>query len=235
MKVKISGLVESEMTAIAIDGPAGAGKSTIARCAAKAIGFIYVDTGALYRAIGLYMLNRGVDPAKAEEVRPLLQEVRISLAFEDGEQHVLLCGRDVSQEIRTPQVSMAASGVSAIPEVRSFLFSLQQDIAKRNNVVMDGRDIGTVVLPNAQLKIFLTASPEERAKRRYEEMLEKGQKVDYNNVLSDLVTRDYNDSHRAVAPLIPAENAVIVDTTGNTLEQSVAQLISIIQNRINID
>ncbi|NLJ31101.1 MAG: (d)CMP kinase [Clostridiales bacterium] len=223
------------MTAIAIDGPAGAGKSTIARCAAKAIGFIYVDTGALYRAIGLYMLNRGVDPAKAEEVRPLLQEVRISLAFEDGEQHVLLCGRDVSQEIRTPQVSMAASGVSAIPEVRSFLFSLQQDIAKRNNVVMDGRDIGTVVLPNAQLKIFLTASPEERAKRRYEEMLEKGQKVDYNNVLSDLVTRDYNDSHRAVAPLIPAENAVIVDTTGNTLEQSVAQLISIIQNRINID
>lgn len=220
------------MKAIAIDGPAGAGKSTIARRAAKEIGFIYVDTGALYRAIGLYMLNQGVDPAKAAAVCPLLENVKISLAFESGEQHVLLCGRDVSQELRTPQVSMAASGVSAIPEVRSFLFSLQQNIAKENNVVMDGRDIGTVVLPNAQLKIFLTASPEERAQRRYEEMLEKGQKVDYNDVLSDLITRDYNDSHRAVAPLVPAQNAVIVDTTGNTLEQSVAQLIAIIKSNL---
>lgn len=223
-----------KMTAIAIDGPAGAGKSTIARRAAKEVGFIYVDTGALYRAIGLYMLNQGVDPADAEAVCPQLRDIKIALTFLGGEQHVILCGTDVSQEIRVPQVSMAASAVSAIPEVREFLFALQQDLAKQNDIVMDGRDIGTVVLPNAELKIFLTASPEERAQRRYEEMLEKGQKVDYNKVLSDLVTRDYQDSHRAVAPLVPAENAVIVDTTGNTLEQSVAQLISIIRSNLSL-
>lgn len=222
------------MTAIAIDGPAGAGKSTIARRAAKEIGYIYVDTGALYRAIGLYMLDRGVDPADAKAVCPLLRQMEISLTFIAGEQHVILCGADVSQKIRTPQVSMAASAVSAIPEVREFLFSLQQDMAKRNNVVMDGRDIGTVVLPNAELKIFLTASPEERAQRRYAEMLEKGQEAVYHDVLNDLIARDYQDSHRAVAPLVPAENAVIVDTTGNTLEQSVAQLISIIRRSLNL-
>ncbi len=220
------------MTAIAIDGPAGAGKSTIARRAAKEIGFIYVDTGALYRAVGLYMINRGINTADGEAVCPQLAGVKISLAFRNGEQHVMLCGRDVTNEIRTPEVSMAASNVSAIPAVREFLFALQQNIAKENNVVMDGRDIGTVVLPDAQLKIFLTASPEERAKRRYEEILQNGQKVDYNDVLSDLVTRDYNDSHRAVAPLKPAENAVLVDTTGNTLEQSVEQLISIIKKNV---
>lgn len=220
------------MTAIAIDGPAGAGKSTIARRAAKEIGYIYVDTGALYRAIGLYMLEQGVDTADAERVCPLLNHVKIELAFQNGEQHVILCGRDVSDEIRTAEVSMAASNVSAIPKVREFLFALQQDIAKENNVVMDGRDIGTVVLPNAELKIFLTASPEERAARRYNEMIENGHKIDFSDVLNDLITRDYNDSHRAVAPLVPAESAVIVDTTGNTLEQSVEQLISIMKSNL---
>ncbi len=220
------------MTAIAIDGPAGAGKSTIARRAAKEIGYIYVDTGALYRAIGLYMLEQGVDTADIEQVCPLLGNVKIELAFRNGEQHVILCGRDVSDKIRTAEVSMAASNVSAIPKVREFLFALQQDIAKENNVVMDGRDIGTVVLPNAELKIFLTASPEERAARRYNEMIENGHQVDFSDVLNDLITRDYNDSHRAVAPLVPAESAVIVDTTGNTLEQSIEQLISIIKSNL---
>lgn len=220
------------MTAIAIDGPAGAGKSTIARRAAKEIGYIYVDTGALYRAVGLYMLKQGIDTADAHAVSPLLGQVEVTLAFQNGEQKVILCGEDVSQDIRTAEVSMAASNVSAIPAVRDFLFSLQKDIAKNNNVVMDGRDIGTVVLPDAQVKIFLTASPEERARRRYEEMIKKGEPADYGDVLSDLKTRDYNDSHRAVAPLIPAASAVIVDTTGNTLEQSVEQLISIIKEKL---
>lgn len=220
------------MTAIAIDGPAGAGKSTIARRAAKEIGFIYVDTGALYRAVGLYMLNQGVDTTDAQAVCPLLNNIKISLAFQRGEQRVILCSRDVSEDIRTAEVSMAASNVSAIPQVREFLFSLQQDIAKENDVVMDGRDIGTVVLPDAQVKIFLTASPEDRARRRHEEMTAKGEDIDYNDVLSDLMVRDYNDSHRAVAPLVPAENAVIVDTTGNTLEQSVEQLILIIKSKL---
>jgi len=220
------------MTAIAIDGPAGAGKSTIARCAAKEIGYIYVDTGALYRAVGLYMLKQGIDTADVHAVSPLLGQVEVTLAFQNGEQKVILCGEDVSQDIRTAEVSMAASNVSAIPAVRDFLFSLQKDIAKNNNVVMDGRDIGTVVLPDAQVKIFLTASPEERARRRYEEMIKKGEPADYGDVLSDLKMRDYNDSHRAVAPLIPAANAVIVDTTGNTLEQSVEQLIFIIKEKL---
>jgi len=222
------------MTAIAIDGPAGAGKSTIARRAAKEIGYVYVDTGALYRAIGLFMLNQGVDMADGEAVCPLLKQVQVALTFQDGEQKVILCGKDVSKEIRTAEVSMAASNVSAIPQVREFLFDLQKKIARQTNVVMDGRDIGTVVLPNAQVKIFLTASPEERAKRRYEEMAAKGEKADYNEVLKDLKLRDYNDSNRAVAPLIPAEDAVIIDTTGNTLEKSVEQLISVIRNGLEL-
>lgn len=223
------------MTAIAIDGPAGAGKSSIARRAAKEIGYIYVDTGALYRAIGLFMLNQGVDTTKGEAVCPLLEKVQVSLTFQNQEQKVILCGKDVSDEIRTGEVSMAASNVSAIPQVREFLFSLQKDIAEKNDVIMDGRDIGTVVLPDAQVKIFLTASPEERAKRRYDEMTAMGEKADYDTVLGDLKTRDYNDSNRAVAPLVPAKNAVIVDTTGNTLEQSVEQLLLIIKSHLQIE
>jgi cytidylate kinase len=222
------------MLAIAIDGPAGAGKSTIARRAAKQLGFIYVDTGALYRAIGLFMLKHGIETTDAPSVCSLLKDVEISLTFQNGEQRVILCDEDVSDKIRTAEVSMAASNVSAIPQVREFLFALQRNLAKTNNVIMDGRDIGTVVLPDAQVKIFLTASPEERAKRRYEEMIQKGQKVEYDAVLSDLRTRDYNDSHRAVAPLVPAENALIVDTTGNTLEQSVEQLVRIIKEKLGL-
>lgn len=220
------------MIAIAIDGPAGAGKSTIARRAAKELGYIYVDTGALYRAIGLHMLKHDVKPSDAGSVIPLLKNVQISLTFQNGEQRVILCDEDVSDEIRTPEVSMAASDVSAIPEVRAFLLALQRDIAKANNIIMDGRDIGTVVLPDAKIKIFLTASPEERAQRRYEELIQKGQNAVYEDVLKDLIIRDYNDSHRAVAPLVPAENAISVNTTGNTLEQSVQQLISIIRDNL---
>lgn len=220
------------MIAVAIDGPAGAGKSTIARRVAKELGYIYVDTGALYRAIGLFAQENSADPKAAEQVIPLLETIQVSLEFTDGEQRVILCGRDVSPDIRTAEVSMAASAVSAIPAVRSFLFDLQRNLAKTNNVVMDGRDIGTVVLPGAQVKIFLTASPEERARRRFLEMQEKGMEADFESVLADLKERDYNDSHRAIAPLVPAEDSVLADTTGISLEQSVELLLSIVRAKL---
>jgi cytidylate kinase len=223
------------MTVVAIDGPAGAGKSSVARKTAEKLGFLYVDTGALYRAIGLYMLQNGVDPGDADTVIPLLKKITVSLKYCDGEQRVFLCGNDVSDQIRTDDVSMAASRVSAIPEVRSFLLSLQRDIAKENNVLMDGRDIGTVVLPDAQVKVFLTASTEERAKRRYLQLLHSGIKADYDEVLEDLKQRDYNDTHRTIAPLKPAPDAVVMDTTGQTLEQSVEQLIRLIQEKTSAD
>lgn len=223
------------MTAVAIDGPAGAGKSSVARKTAEKLGFLYVDTGALYRAIGLYMLQNGVDPGDADTVIPLLKKITVSLKYCDGEQRVFLCGNDVSDKIRTDDVSLAASRVSAIPEVRSFLLSLQRDIAKENNVLMDGRDIGTVVLPDAQVKVFLTASTEERAKRRYLQLIHKGIKAEYDEVLEDLKQRDYNDTHRAIAPLKPAPDAVVMDTTGQTLEQSVEQLIRLIQEKTSAD
>lgn len=222
------------MIAVAIDGPAGAGKSTIARRAAKELGFIYVDTGALYRAVGLYFTGAGIDPSNARAVCPALDKISVSINYKNGEQRVILCGKDVTGKIRSAEVSMAASLVSAIPEVREFLLSLQRNLAEDSNVIMDGRDIGTVVLPRAQVKIFLTASPEERAKRRYNEMLQKGGHISYENVLKDLIRRDGNDTSRAAAPLIPAEDAVIVDTTGNTLEQSVKELVLIIKKRLNI-
>ena len=220
------------MIAIAIDGPAGAGKSTVARRVAGELGYVYVDTGALYRAAGLYMLGHGIDPSSRGGVIPALENIRISLSFRDGEQRVILCGRDVTPDLRTERVSMAASGVSAIPEVRRFLFSLQREIAASENVVMDGRDIGTVVLPDAQVKIFLTASPKERARRRYEELLGKGQPARYEDVLKDLLRRDDSDTHRAVAPLRPAPDAAVVDTTGDTLEQSAARVASLIRERL---
>lgn len=221
------------MIAVAVDGPAGAGKSTIARRVARELGFVYVDTGALYRAIGLLMLRQGIDPSDPQKVVPALSKAKISLSFRGGKQRVILCGRDVTPQIRTEKVSMAASRVSAIPQVRRFLFSLQREIAEKRNVVMDGRDIGTVVLPHAQVKIFLTASPEERARRRYRELLAKGQEPEYEEVLRDLRARDFNDTHRTVAPLVPARDAVVVDTTGNTLEQSVGKLAGIIRERLS--
>ncbi len=219
--------------AIAIDGPAGAGKSTIARALAKEMEYIYVDTGALYRAVGYYMLEKGVEPNDADAVIPLLEGLDVSLRFVDGEQQVMLNGENVSGMIRTPAVSMAASAVSAIPTVRQFLFDLQQNMAKTNNVIMDGRDIGTVVLPWAQVKIFLTASPEARAKRRYVELIEKGEQVNFDDVLADMKKRDYDDSHRAIAPLKPADDAVIADTSDITLEESIALLKSIAKERLS--
>lgn len=220
------------MISIAIDGPSGAGKSTISRIVANEIGFIYVDTGALYRAIGVYALNCGVSPSDADGVAPLLDRIEVKLSFVNGEQRVILNGQDVSESIRTAEASMAASDVSAIPVVRDFLFELQQSIARGNNVVMDGRDIGTVVLPNSQIKIFLTASAEDRARRRYEEMKQKGHDVFYKDVLDDLVRRDYNDSNREICPLKPASDSIIVDTTDNSLEQSVEKITMLIKGKL---
>lgn len=221
------------MINVAIDGPAGAGKSTISRAAANETGFIYVDTGALYRAVGVNALRKGLDTKDAEKITETLKSIKVELKFVGDVQHVFLNGEDVSDEIRLPAASMAASDVSAIPSVRAFLFDLQRDIAKNNNCIMDGRDIGTVVLPDAQIKIFLTASPEERAMRRYKELKEKGAKDTYEEVLSDLKVRDFNDSHREIAPLKPAEDSITVDTTGITLGESIAKIVSIIKEKIH--
>ena len=212
---------------IAIDGPAGAGKSSAAKLAAKALGFIYVDTGALYRAVGVAVLRKGLDTAVPENVTGLLPEIRVELRFLDGEQHVFLNGEDVSKEIRLPEASMAASNVSAIPAVRAFLFDLQRRIAKENDCIMDGRDIGTVVLPDAELKIFLTASAEIRARRRFLELEEKGTPVEYETLLEEIRQRDYNDSHRAVAPLKPAADGVILDSSDLTLEQVTDKIVAL--------
>lgn len=221
------------MINVAIDGPAGAGKSTVAKGVAAKLGYIYVDTGALYRAIGVYALRQGIDTKDGNGVSELLPEINVELKFIDGVQHVFLNGEDVSVEIRTPDASMAASNVSAIPSVRSFLFDLQRNIASKNDCIMDGRDIGTVVLPNAQVKIFLTADPEERAMRRYKELIVKDPNVKYDDVLADLKVRDYQDSHREIAPLKPAKDSVVYNTTGNSLEESVEKVINIIKEKIN--
>lgn len=220
-------------TAIAIDGPAGAGKSTIARLAAKELGFIYVDTGALYRTIGLAAHRRFISPSDPEAVAAMLPEISVELAFNDRqEQVVLLNGEDVSGLIRTPEISMMASAVSAIPAVRAYLLEQQRDMARRHNVIMDGRDIGTVVLPDAKIKIFLSASPECRARRRYDELVAKGMDVRFEDVLSDVIERDYADSHREIAPLKPAEGALMVDTSWQTRDESVAQLIAIMKENL---
>lgn len=218
---------------IALDGPAGAGKSSIAKRAAKALDFIYVDTGALYRTIGLAATRKGVEPKPSPEVDTLLSEITVDLTFnEKGEQIVLLDGEDVSGLIRTPEASMMASKISAVPSVRAYLLDLQRNMAKTHDVIMDGRDIGTVVLPDARVKIFLTASPEARANRRYKELCEKGMDVKYEDILSDVITRDYNDTHRETAPLKPAEGCVTVDTTELDFEQSVEKIISVIKENI---
>ncbi len=221
------------MISIAIDGPAGAGKSSLSRAAAKELGFLYADTGALYRTIGLYLLRQGVDIDTDLDWQSLLKELRVTIGFVEGEQHVYLNGEDVSALIRTPEVSMMASAASAKLPVRAHLLEMQRQLARENDVLMDGRDIGTVVLPDATVKIFLTASPEERARRRYAELIEKGQQVTYEDVYEDMVQRDYNDSHRAVAPLKPAEDSVIVDTTGLEIHESLALLLKTIRERMN--
>lgn len=218
--------------AVAIDGPSGAGKSTIARILAKELQFIYVDTGALYRAVGYTALKTGVSVYNADEIDAMLPSLRVELRYENGEQRVYVNDEDVTPFIRTPDVSEAASAVSAVPAVRRFLFDLQQNMAKTMSVIMDGRDIGTVVLPHAQVKIFLTASAEDRARRRYEELIEKGMDVTYEDVLKDMILRDKRDSERAAAPLKPAPDAVLVDTSGNTLEESVALMRSIVEEKL---
>ncbi len=220
------------MINVAIDGPAGAGKSTVARAAAAKLGYIYVDTGALYRAVGVYCLRNQITTNDAVAVSEVLDKITVELKFIDGVQHVFLNGDDVSTEIRLPEASMAASNVSAIPSVRAFLFDLQRDIASKNNCIMDGRDIGTVVLPDAKVKIFLTADDEERAMRRFKELQEKGSTVTFKEVLDDLRIRDYNDSHREIAPLKPAEDSVIVNTTGYTLEESIAKIVATVEEKL---
>ena len=221
------------MINVAIDGPAGAGKSTIARKAAAELGFIYVDTGALYRTVALNALRNGVENTKnPEEVIPTLKTAEVSLKFIDGEQHVFLRDEDVSTAIRQNEVSMAASNVSSIPEVRAFLFDLQRNIAKNNDCIMDGRDIGTVVLPDAQIKIYLTASAEARADRRFKELTEKGQEVEYAVILKEIKERDYQDMNREIAPLKQADDAVLVDTTELNLSESIDYMIKVIKERL---
>ncbi len=219
------------MINIAIDGPSGAGKSTVAKALAKKLGYIYVDTGALYRAIGFYVRRAGVLPEDSAGVIALLPEIDVRLAYENGEQKVLLSGEDVGSLIRTNEISAYASKVSAIPEVRTFLLELQRDMARKNNVIMDGRDIGTVILPDADVKIFMTASPEARIRRRYEELLASGQSVTLEEVAAAVRERDKNDSTRKVAPAIPAADAVFVDNSG-TFEDTLSNVISIIEEKI---
>lgn len=219
------------MINVAIDGPAGAGKSTVAKAAAKELGYIYVDTGALYRSIALNAVKNGVIDSE-QGIIDMLAETKVELKHENGTQVVYLNGEDVSSLIRTPEISMGASKVSAIAQVRSFLLDLQRDIAKTNNVIMDGRDIATVVLPNAQVKIFLFASPECRAQRRYKELLEKGENVNYEDVLADVEQRDYQDSHREIAPLKPSEQSIMADTSDCTLQQSIDMVVNIIKENI---
>ena len=216
---------------VAIDGPAGAGKSSISRIAAKKLGFIYVDTGALYRAVGLKFSLSGADTSLDCDIDGILADTTVDIRFKEGEQRVYLDGRDVSDEIRTPAASMMASAVSARPQVRAFLLEMQRKLARENNVVMDGRDIGTVVLPDAEVKIYLTASAEVRAKRRFKELTEKGEIVTFKEVYDDMVKRDYDDMHREIAPLKQAEDAVLADTTDCNLEESVELILKIVNEK----
>ena len=220
------------MVSVAIDGPSGAGKSSMARRLAAELGYTYVDTGAMYRAVGLYALRAGKDPADNAAVEALLPQVHLDILLKDGTQHVLLNGEDVSAAIRAEEVGMAASAVGANPAVRAFLLDTQRALAKSRDVLMDGRDIGTVVLPDATVKIFLTASPEARAQRRFAELQAKGEQADFETVLADIRRRDDQDTHRAAAPLRQADDAVLVDTSELDIEQSFALLKNTILDRI---
>jgi cytidylate kinase len=214
------------MIQIALDGPSGAGKSTVAKALAKKLGIVYVDTGALYRTVGYYVRQAEKDPKNADEVGALLPNVHIEIKYENGAQHVILNGEDLGDKIRTPEMSMYASAVSAIPAVRSFLLDTQRDIARKNSVVMDGRDIGTVILPNADVKVFLFASNEARAKRRFNELTEKGQSVVYEDVLREMIERDSNDKNRDIAPAVPAKDAVMMDNSHMSIEENVDAIIA---------
>ena len=218
---------------IAIDGPSGAGKSSVSKALAKELGIIYVDTGALYRTIGYHIRKCNILPTDKTEVIAQLPNIKLELKYIDGTQAVFLNGENLGDLIRQPEISMYASAVSAIPEVRTFLLDTQRDIARNNDVIMDGRDIGTVILPDADIKIFLTASLENRAKRRYDELTAKGVQVNFDDVLREMKERDDNDAGREVAPAVAAADAIVVDNTGFTVEQSVNTLLNIINKRLN--
>ena len=219
---------------IALDGPSGAGKSTVAKAVAKRLGIIYVDTGALYRSIGLYVLRAGVAKDDKEKIIPMLSDIKLDLSFKDNTQSVILNGEDVSSLIRTGEIAMYASAVSAIPEVRAFLLETQRKIARENSVIMDGRDIGTVIIPDAEVKIFMVASPEARANRRFLELQAKGENCTYESVLKDIIERDTNDSTRKTAPCVPASDAVIFDNSDYDVEGSVDEVIKIIKSKVNL-
>ena len=213
---------------IAIDGPSSAGKSTMARLLAQQLRFVYVDTGAMYRAVGLFAQRAGVEEEEIEAILPMLNEIQIDIQYVDGNQRIFLGGEDVSEAVRTEKSGRYASAVSALPAVRQFLLGLQRRLAENQNVIMDGRDIGTVILPQAQVKIFLTASPEERARRRFAELRQKGQPADYDQVYQDLLERDQRDSRRTAAPLRPAADAVTLDATAYSLEETLERMKQII-------
>lgn len=219
------------MIQIAIDGPGGAGKSTISKGVAAKLGIVYVDTGALYRTVGYYVRKKELDPHDRDAVGAILPEISIEVAYVDGAQHVFLNGEDLGDKIRTPEMSMYASAVSAIPSVRAFLLETQKEIARKNSVIMDGRDIGTVILPNADVKIYLTASAECRAKRRYDELVAKGQNVRFEDVLREMNERDTQDSTREIAPAQAAEDAILLDNTGMNLEESIEAVISLVREK----
>lgn len=223
----------SKHISIAIDGPAGAGKSTMARRVARDLGFVYVDTGAIYRTVGYHMDMMGIGPRDQDGVTRLIGDVNIQITYDEaGLQHMILNGYDVTGEIRTPEMSAIASAISAQKVVRDYLLEMQRDLARTHDVVMDGRDIGTVVLPHADVKIFLTAAPEIRARRRYEELAAKGEHVTYEKVLADLIQRDEQDAGRKIAPLRPARDAVVLDTSEDTIEQAAAAIEHIVKEKL---
>ena len=228
-------MMSKKIYSVAVDGPSGAGKSTLSKAVAGELGILYVDTGAIYRTIGYYVFEKGIDPKDAPAVNAILPELDIQMRYgDDGLQRMYLNGQDVTTQIRLPQISMYASAVSAIPKVREFLLEMQRELARRSSVIMDGRDIGTVVLPDADVKIFLTAEAEVRAQRRAKELAERGTPTPFEEVLRDIQQRDYNDSHRAAAPLRQAEDAVLVDTSELTFAESQQKLTEIIKGRVGL-
>lgn len=220
------------MISVAIDGPAGAGKSTIAKAVAKELGFIYFDTGSLYRSIGYYINKNDINISDLELVKQNLNNIKIEVKFINEQLCIFVNDENVTEYIRTPEMSIMAAKVAGVELIRKFLFNLQRQIAENNNVIMDGRDIGTVVLPTANVKIFLTATPEDRANRRFEQLQLKNKKIKYKDVLNDIKQRDYNDENRDISPLKKADDAILLDTTGNTLEQSISLLTKTIKERL---
>jgi len=220
------------MISVAIDGPSGAGKSSISKAVAKKLGFIHVDTGALYRALAYTAIKNGVNVDNEILLKNLLKTTNVKISHINNAQSVFVNDENVTDKIRTEEVSMGASNISKIPIIREFLLDLQRKLAEENNVIMDGRDIGTVVLPNADIKIFLTASPEKRAERRYKELLEKNEKIVYNDIIKDIIKRDYQDEHRQIAPLKPAEDSILVDTSELSFDESVQKITEVIEAKL---